>query len=143
LRHDRSAATAEPFDLSDAGLAAALARLDRLAGLLDSAFVLPGTRMRIGADALLNLVPGLGTAVAKGLSAYLVYEAHRLGAPAGLKLRMLGNIGVDAAIGLVPVLGWVGDAFFRANARNMDLLRAHLDREVAARRGPVIDAVAA
>lgn len=143
LRHDRSAATAEPFDLSDVDLAAALARLDRLAGLLDSAVVIPGTRTRIGADALLNLLPGIGPLLAKGLALYLVLEAHRLGAPAGTKLRMLGNLGLDALIGLVPVAGWIGDVFFRANDRNIDLLRAHLARETAARSGPVIDAVAA
>jgi hypothetical protein len=52
---------------------------------------------------------------------------------------MAANLGVDALIGVVPVLGWAADAIYRANDRNMDLLRDHLTREAAARGGPVID----
>lgn len=106
--------------------AAALRRLDALARLLDSAFALPVIGTRIGADALLNLVPGAGLLVGKGLAAWLVYEAYRLGAPRDVVTRMAGNVAVDFAISAVPVAGWVGDIFFRANMRNMNLLRDHL-----------------
>ena len=105
---------------------AALARLERLAWLLDSAIRVPGTSFRLGADALANLLPGLGPLVSKGVSAWLILEAWRLGVPRSLLLRMCGNIALDAAIGAVPVLGWAADAFFRANRRNMALLRAEL-----------------
>jgi hypothetical protein len=108
-----------------------LARLDALARLLDSAVRVPGTTIRIGADALLNLVPGVGTLVAKGLASYLILEARRHGAPAGTLMRMAGNVAVDFAISAVPVVGWFGDAFFRANQRNIALLRAHLERRAA------------
>ncbi|MCA3423610.1 MAG: DUF4112 domain-containing protein [Roseomonas sp.] len=103
---------------------AALARLERLAWLLDSAISVPGTSFRLGADALANLLPGLGPLVSKGVSAWLILEAWRFGVPRSLLLRMCGNIALDAAIGAVPVLGWAADAFFRANRRNMALLRA-------------------
>lgn len=106
--------------------AAALRRLDALARMLDSAFALPIVGTRVGADALLNLVPGAGVIVAKGLSAWLVYEAHRLGVPRQLIARMVGNVVLDFAISAVPVAGWIGDVFFRANLRNMNLLRDHL-----------------
>lgn len=107
--------------------AAARARLEALARLLDSRWRVPGTGIRFGLDAALNFIPGLGTVAAKGLSAYLILEARRLGVPTGTLLRMLGNLGVDALISVVPLAGWVGDAFFRANLRNMALLRRHLD----------------
>lgn len=103
-----------------------LTRLDALARLLDSAVRVPGTNVRVGADALLNLMPGVGTLVAKGLSSYLILEARRHGVPTGTLLRMAGNVAVDLAISVVPVVGWFGDAFFRANQRNIALLRAHL-----------------
>ncbi len=105
-------------------------RLERIASVLDSKWRIRGTGIRFGADAVLNLVPGLGLIASKGVSAYLILEAHRLGVPPGTLLRMIGNVGVDALISAVPIVGWVGDVFFRANLRNTALLRQHLDRNL-------------
>jgi len=104
-------------------------RLDRLARLLDSALRVPGTQIRFGADSALNLIPGAGTIVAQGMSAYLIWEARRLGVPTSTMARMIGNLVIDSAISAVPVVGWVGDVFFKANLKNVALLREHLDRE--------------
>jgi hypothetical protein len=106
----------------------ARARLETLARFLDSAVRVPGTNIRFGADALLNLIPGVGTLTSKGMSAYLIWEARRLGVPMSTLLRMMGNVGVDFVIGAIPLVGWVGDVFYRSNLRNMDLLREHLDK---------------
>jgi len=103
-----------------------LERLDAIARLLDSAVRVPGTNVRVGADALLNLIPGIGTAVAKGVSAYLIFEARRHGLPTLTICRMAGRVGIDLAISAVPVVGWFGDAFYRANLKNIDELRRHL-----------------
>ena len=103
-------------------------RLDTLARFLDSAVRVPGTSIRFGADALMNLIPGVGMLTSKGMSAYLIWEARRLGAPTGTLLRMVGNVGVDFAISAVPLVGGAGDVFYRSNLRNMALLRDHLDR---------------
>lgn len=105
---------------------AALRRLDRLSIFLDSALRVPIFGTRIGADALLNFVPGAGLIVAKSLSAYIIWEAHRLGVPRSVLMRMVGNLAVDFGISIVPVAGWIGDAFYRANLRNVALLRSHL-----------------
>jgi hypothetical protein len=118
----------------DARTEAARARLEAIAALLDSRWRLPGTNIRFGLDAALNFLPGLGTVAAKGVSAYLILEARRLGVPTSTLLRMIGNVGVDAVISAIPLAGWVGDAFFRANLRNMALLRQHLDRGAPVRR---------
>lgn len=109
--------------------AARIARLEKLATLLDTALVLPGTRFRFGIDGLLGLAPGVGDLLATGLSLYIVYEAHRLGAPKPVLARMLGNVALDGLIGAVPVAGDVFDVLWRANKRNMRILREHLDRE--------------
>ncbi|WP_426954626.1 DUF4112 domain-containing protein [Muricoccus radiodurans] len=110
-------------------LGAGRSRLEALAFLLDSRWRVPGTGIRFGADALLSLLPGVGPVVSTALSAYLIWEARRQGVSVGTLLRMIGNVGLDALISAVPVAGSVGDVFFRANLRNMALLRRHLERQ--------------
>ncbi|WP_082012642.1 DUF4112 domain-containing protein [Belnapia sp. F-4-1] len=104
------------------------ARLEMIARLLDSNWRIPGTGIRFGTDALLSLLPAVGPVASTAVSAYLIWEARRLGLPAGLLLRMVANVGLDAVISAVPVAGSVADVFFRANLRNMALLRRHLER---------------
>ena len=109
-------------------------RLDRVARLLDSAVRLPVVGWRVGLDAPLNLIPGAGLAVSTGVAAWLVWESSRLGAPKRLITRMAGNVVADSLISAIPVVGWVGDLFFRANDRNVELLRRHLDGQHPFRR---------
>jgi hypothetical protein len=118
----------EPTAESDA---AALARLERLSVMLDSTFRLPIIGTRIGFDPLLNLIPGAGVLVAKSLTGYIIWEAHRLGAPKHILGRMIANLGIDFGMSIVPLAGWVGDVFFRANLRNVALLKAHLQERAA------------
>jgi hypothetical protein len=107
---------------------AALDRLDFLATLFDTALALPGTNIRFGVEALLRLAPGIGDVIASALSLYVLYEASRLGAPRLLLVRMLANVLIEGAVGAVPVAGDAFDVFFRANRRNMALLRGHFAR---------------
>jgi uncharacterized protein DUF4112 len=105
-------------------------RLDRLATLLDTAFVLPGTNIRFGADAIIGLVPGIGDSVTTALAAWIVYEAHKLGVPRRVLIRMMGNVAIDGLVGSVPVLGDLFDVAFRANRRNVRILREHFGLDV-------------
>jgi len=107
---------------------AAIDRLDRLATLFDTALVIPGTNVRFGVEALLRLIPGIGDAAASVLSCYLLYEAYKLDAPGTLLARMLVNVMLEGAVGIVPVAGDAFDVMFRANRRNVALLRAHFAR---------------
>ena len=106
-----------------------VARLDALATLLDTAFILPGTKVRFGFDALIGLVPGIGDAITTAISLYIVLEARQLGAPTHLILRMLANVVVDGFVGAVPLVGDAFDVLWRANRRNVRLLREWLVRE--------------
>ena len=108
-------------------LRARVARLDRLSRLLDIAFVVPGTRIRFGVDALLGLIPFVGNGAAVALSSLIVIEAARIGVPAMLLARMVANLAVEGLIGTVPVAGDVFDVFWRANRRNLALLCRHLE----------------
>ena len=104
-------------------------RLERLTRLLDTAIGIPGTNIRLGADGIIGLVPGIGDAITTAMSAWVIYEAHQLGVPKHLLLRMVGNVAADSLIGSVPLVGDVFDVMFRANRRNMRLLREHLERD--------------
>ena len=106
-----------------------IARLDGLATLLDTAFVIPGTNIRFGIDAMMGLVPGIGDAITTAMSLYIVHEARQLGAPRHLIARMLANVALDGVVGAVPFLGDAFDVMWRANRRNMTLLRKHLENE--------------
>jgi Domain of unknown function (DUF4112) len=105
-----------------------LDHLDWLSQILDVAFVIPGTNVRFGVEAILRLVPGMGDAAASALSLYVIYEAHRLGIPPHLLARMLANVIVEGVAGAVPVVGDLFDVSWRANRRNVRLLREHFER---------------
>jgi hypothetical protein len=104
-----------------------IARLDALATLMDTAFVVPGTNIRFGVDALIGLIPGIGDAITTLIALYIVREARELGAPRLLVWRMLGNVALDGLFGAVPLVGDAFDVAWRANRRNLKLLRDHLD----------------
>lgn len=102
-------------------------RLDRIARTMDRAIRVPLVGVRIGWDSILGLIPGVGDALTLGPAGYIVLEAHRMGAPASVKARMLGNIGIDALIGSIPLVGDLFDIGWKANTRNVTLLRNHFE----------------
>lgn len=107
---------------------AALDRLERFARLMDTAVRVPGTNFRLGLDSVIGLVPGIGDAISAAFASWIVLEAARLGVPKRKLARMLGNVAIDAAVGAVPIAGDLFDAVFRANTRNIEILREHLRR---------------
>jgi hypothetical protein len=114
---------------SAASKRAALDRIDALSKLFDTAFILPGTNIRFGVEAVMRLVPGIGDAAASALSCYLLYEAHRLEVPSHVFARLVANVAIEGAVGAIPVLGDLFDVGFRANRRNVKILKEHFERE--------------
>ncbi|REJ91641.1 MAG: DUF4112 domain-containing protein [Planctomycetota bacterium] len=107
-------------------------RLERFASLLDEAFQIPGTKFRVGWDSIIGLVPGVGDLTTALLSAYIIFEARRLGLPKRTLMRMAGNVGLDTLLGSVPLIGDLFDATFKANKKNMRLMKERLQRRSAA-----------
>jgi hypothetical protein len=106
-----------------------LARLDAIAKLLDVAFIVPGTNIRYGIDGLIGLIPVVGDIITTAISLWVVREARALGAPWHVTMRMLGNVALDGVVGIVPVVGDAFDVMFRANIRNVRMLRKWLDKQ--------------
>ena len=102
-----------------------LRRLAKVARLMDTAIGIPGTRLRFGADSVLGLVPVVGDAAGALVGLAIVNEARRLGLPRHKIVKMVSNIGVDAACGSVPLLGDVFDLFFKSHRRNLAIILDH------------------
>jgi len=118
----------------------AVARITLVAKLMDSAFLVPGLNRRVGLDAVLGLVPGVGDALSAAIASYIIWEARQLGLPRWKIARMIGNVAMDTAIGAVPFAGDVFDVFFKANERNLRIIHEHLGTP---KRGPKeIDGIA-
>lgn len=109
---------------------AALARLDKFSRFTDSSIGIPFTKFRFGAEALIGLIPGVGDLAGLVLSSYVLVEAQRAGASNKVKLRMVRNMLIDFAGGLLPVVGDAFDAIFKANTRNTALLRRYLEEQL-------------
>ena len=115
-------------------------RLEGLARLMDGAFVLPGINIRVGLDVIIGMVPVAGDVVSSVISSYMIWEARQLGAPKWLIARMMANTLLDTTVGAIPILGDAFDVMFRANMKNMALLRRHMEkRGLTAAGGPVIE----
>jgi len=103
-------------------------RLEAMEHLLEGLFRIPGTNRRIGLDVVLDLVPVAGDTIAALLGAWLVWEARNAGMSKWQMTRMMGNVGFDWLLGLIPWIGAVPDFFFRSNTRNLRMVKRHLDR---------------
>ena len=108
--------------------AAVRRRMEAMEKLLERSFVIPGTKLPVGLDSVVGLIPVVGDAIAAALGAYLLWEARNLGLPKWKLWRMAGNIAFDTAVGAVPVAGDIFDFAFRSNSRNLKLVKRHLDK---------------
>ncbi len=103
-------------------------KLNQLAWLMDSYFRIPGTQIRFGLDGLIGLIPGFGDALGAVISSHILTQAAQMGVPKSILLKMAFNIGFDAILGIVPVIGDVSDIVWKANQRNVQLLNDYLNQ---------------
>lgn len=102
---------------------------DLVAMILDTAIGIPGTRLRIGLDPLLGLIPGIGDTIVNLIGSGILLVATRLGIQRIVLTRMALNMFVNGTVGAIPVLGDAFSVWFRSNERNAKLLRRHSQGE--------------
>ncbi|ULR47102.1 DUF4112 domain-containing protein [Rhizobium sp. K102] len=96
-----------------------------IARLMDTAVRLPFIGVRIGADSVLGLLPGVGDVATSLIGLYILNEARRLGVPNHKLARMAVNLGIDAAGGTVPLVGDLFDVYFKSHRRNVGIILEH------------------
>ncbi|MBX9851312.1 MAG: DUF4112 domain-containing protein [Cytophagaceae bacterium] len=98
---------------------------ENLARLLDSKFTFPGTNFKFGIDPLIGLIPGLGDLTTFSISAVLLYTLTKHGSSRKVVILMTLNVLADTVIGGIPVIGNIFDFFYKANDKNIRLLKSH------------------
>ena len=100
-------------------------QLNWVAKLMDEQFTIPGTNIRFGLDGIIGLIPGAGDISTFAISAYLLTIMAKNGASGYVMARMVLNVVIDAVFGMIPILGDLFDIAFKANTKNMKLMREH------------------
>ncbi len=101
------------------------ALIDSISSLMDNQFRIPFTQVRFGVDFLIGLIPTVGDWLSFGISSGLVFSMLRRGIGVGMLFKMMGNITLDATVGSIPILGDLFDLHFKANRRNVALLKQY------------------
>ena len=99
-----------------------LIRLKRLSERLDNTFTIPGTKYKIGIEALIGAVPIIGDLIGGILASYIMYSGMKMGAPPQIIARMAVNIAIDFTIGSIPIIGDLFDLVSKANKKNVELI---------------------
>lgn len=110
----------------------------RLAWWLDSSLRIPGTTLRVGLDAIIGLIPWFGDVIGAAFSLVIIFYAWRRGVALPTLLRMFFNIAFETLLGVVPVVGDLFDFFWKANAKNLQLLEASLAGKARPRRDALV-----
>ena len=96
--------------------------LNLIASWLDDRFVVPGTGIRFGLDALIGWIPGIGDALAAFASLFIVLAGWKRGASRITLIRMLLNLTLEGTFGAIPIIGDFAHVAWKANRRNYNLL---------------------
>jgi len=96
-----------------------------LAQLLDASLTIPGTKIKIGLDPLLGLIPGIGDLISNSIGSSLLFLATKAGVPRIVILRMSLNIVINMVVGALPVIGDLFSIWFKSNLQNAQLLYRH------------------
>jgi len=90
---------------------------------MDDLFRVPVLGWRFGLDALIGLIPGVGDTASSLASFYILANGVRYGVPKITLLRMGLNLGIDYAVGSLPLVGDLFDAWWKSNQKNLELLK--------------------
>tara|TARA_B100000678_G_C18167911_1_gene485912 strand:- start:335 stop:751 length:417 start_codon:yes stop_codon:yes gene_type:complete len=101
-------------------------RIQMMEQLTERSMTIPGINYPIGMDAIVGLIPFIGDIFGVAMGTYIVWEARNLGMPRWHMTRMIGNVAIDGVIGFVPLIGDVADFAFRANTRNLKIVKDYM-----------------
>lgn len=101
--------------------------VERVSKLLDSKFRIPGTSIRFGLDPIFGLLPVAGDMGTMVISLTLIYTMYQNGASGKLVAKMILNVLLDMIFGSIPIIGIFFDVYYKANNRNIRLLRQYYD----------------
>ena len=104
-------------------------RLEAMAEWMDSKFMIPGTSIRFGFDSLIGLIPGVGDTFTLASTIYILGHAHAMGLSNPVKAHIIWNGLLDWVVGSIPLLGDIFDVGWKANKKNVALLRKHLTEQ--------------
>ena len=111
-----------------------LALIRQIRKWMDEAVTVPGSNLKVGLDAIIGLIPGVGDLSSAAIGGYILHAANKLGVPTVVMVRMLFNLVIDALIGIIPIVGDYLDVLYKANSKNVALVeQAILNRENTAR----------
>jgi hypothetical protein len=99
--------------------------IESISTFMDNQFRVPGTNFRFGLDPIMSFIPFGGSAASFAISAGLLLTMVKYGVSRKVLILMLGNLLLDAVLGSVPVAGNIFDFFYKANQRNVNLLKRH------------------
>ena len=120
-----------------------LVALRKFAYFMDEAVPIPGTGRRVGLDAGLSLIPGVGEAIGAILSAWIIVGALRHRVPLRRVARMVFYVLLDTVVGAIPILGTIFDWLFVENVMNVNSLLRYRDRSRPPRSAGAIFGAAA
>jgi hypothetical protein len=109
-------------------LEADLRRARWFANWMDTRFSLFG--IRFGMDHIVSLIPVAGDTIGVIAGIYPIYLAHRHKLGVAVELGMATNLLIEWLIGLTPLVGDLGDVWFKANVRNLKLLEKAAARKL-------------
>jgi hypothetical protein len=112
-------------ELSEATIAR-LAHLRTLSNLWDNALSIPGTKLRVGLESVMGMLPFGGDIIGIVLSCYVLFHAIQFQLPRSILLKMVINVVIDGTAGVVPVFGDLFDTAWKANTRNVNMLEDYL-----------------
>ncbi len=104
-------------------------QLELMAQLLDSAFTIPGTKINFGVDSLIGLIPVVGDTISLAISAFIMSHAKKINLPKHKVWHMRFNVFMDWLIGMIPLIGDIFDVGWKANKRNVKIMRDHVEKE--------------
>jgi hypothetical protein len=103
-------------------------RVEALEQLLERSFHIPGTKVPVGLDSIVGLIPVVGDLITAAMGAYIVWEGRNLGMSKFQLVRMTANVGIDTALGAIPFVGDAFDFIWRSNSKNLRIIKRHLDK---------------